>query len=97
MKADKVDTLILGCTHFPHLSEIIQDIMGDDVKLISSGAELAKFAVDKLLENGDSNNSGKPGIRKLYCTVSVELFTENTDTFLGKDNNAQISKCVLKT
>ncbi|MBR1749650.1 MAG: glutamate racemase [Ruminococcus sp.] len=97
MKKDNVDTLILGCTHFPHLSEIIQDIMGDSVKLISSGAELAKFAVDKLLENGDENDSGKEGIRELYCTDSVELFTENTDTFLGKDNNARISKCILKT
>jgi glutamate racemase len=37
-----VDTLILGCTHYPVLADIIQDVMGRDVTLINSGAAAAK-------------------------------------------------------
>ena len=97
MIKNKVDTLILGCTHFPHLHDIIQDIMGNDVRLISSGAELAKFAVDALKKNDALCERKDEGIRELFCTDSVELFTETASTFLGKDNNAKISKCALKT
>ena len=39
-----VDTLILGCTHYPVIREIIADYMGPEVQLISSGAEAAKYA-----------------------------------------------------
>ena len=92
-----VDTLILGCTHFPHLHDIIQDIMGENVALISSGAELAKFAVTELTKENALCDRQQEGRRELYCTDSVELFTETAATFLGKDNHAQIAKCTLKT
>ena len=39
LKKEDIDTLILGCTHYPLLKDIISDIMGDDVTLISSGEE----------------------------------------------------------
>ena len=97
MKKNEVDTLILGCTHFPHLHDIIQDIMGEDVTLISSGAELAKFAVNALKEDDALCDRTEEGTRKLFCTDSVELFTETAASFLGKDNNAKIAQCLLKT
>ncbi len=97
MKKNDVDTLILGCTHFPHLHDVIQDIMGDGVKLISSGAELAKFAADALKKDNAFCDRQTEGKRELFCTDSVELFTETAATFLGKDNHAQIAKCTLKT
>ena len=97
MKKNDVDTLILGCTHFPHLHDIIQDIMGENVALISSGAELAKFAVTELTKEKALCDRQQEGRRELYCTDSVELFTETAATFLGKDNHAQIAKCTLKT
>ena len=97
MKKNDVDTLILGCTHFPHLHDIIQDIMGENVRLISSGAELAKFAARTLKENNALSDRQTDGERELFCTDSVELFTENTEVFLGKDTKASISKCTLKT
>ena len=97
MKKNEVDTLILGCTHFPHLHDIIQDVMGDGVKLISSGAELAKFAADALTAENALSDRQTEGTRELFCTDSVELFTETAATFLGKDNHAHIAKCILKT
>ena len=44
LKAAGVDTLILGCTHYPLLEEVIGDFMGPDVTLIDSGAEAANLA-----------------------------------------------------
>ena len=44
LKDAGVDTLILGCTHYPLLEEVISDFMGPDVTLIDSGAEAANLA-----------------------------------------------------
>jgi len=43
-----VDSLLLGCTHYPYLARVISDVMGPGVVLVSSGDETA-FAVSKLL------------------------------------------------
>lgn len=95
MKREEVDTLILGCTHYPHLHELISDIMGKDVRLISSGAELAKFAQKNLTFGDDLAEREEAGTVELYCTDSVELFSENVERFLGAGINARIEKCSL--
>jgi len=95
MKNEGVDTLILGCTHYPHLSDVISKIMGDGVKLISSGAELAKYALKTMTYNDQLADREEPGSLELYCTDSEELFAENVEKFLGKNINAKISKCNL--
>lgn len=96
MKKEDVDTLILGCTHYPHLTELISDIMGEGVTLVSSGAELAKYALNSLSYSDDTAEREERESLELYCTDSVELFSENVERFLGNNINAQISKCSLK-
>ena len=51
IKEKGVDTLILGCTHYPLLSKIIQEVMGEDVTLIDPGKATAGFVREYLLEN----------------------------------------------
>ena len=97
MKREQVDTLILGCTHYPHLSEVISDIMGDGVKLISSSAELAKFAVKTLTFNDELAEREEIGKQQLYCTDSVELFSENVERFLGESFSGTVEQCSLNT
>ena len=96
MKKEQVDTLILGCTHYPHLSELISDIMGSEVTLISSGAELAKYALKTLSYNDALCGRDCPGELKLFCTDSEELFRENVQKLMDTNINAKISKCTLK-
>ena len=96
MKKEQVDTLILGCTHYPHLSELISDIMGGGVTLISSGAELAKHALKMLSFNDALCSRTQQGTLELYCTDSEELFSENVQKLMSKNINAKISKCTLK-
>ncbi|MCB0888757.1 MAG: aspartate/glutamate racemase family protein, partial [Nocardioidaceae bacterium] len=47
-----VDTLILGCTHYPLLTGMISYVMGDGVTLVSSAEECAKDVYRVLLEHG---------------------------------------------
>ena len=89
MKKEDVDTLILGCTHYPHLTELISDIMGEGVTLVS-------YALNSLSYSDDTAEREERESLELYCTDSVELFSENVERFLGNNINAQISKCSLK-
>lgn len=52
MKENEVDTIILGCTHYPLLTEAIRREMGDSVSLIDSGKETALYTKKILQENG---------------------------------------------
>ena len=95
MKEKEVDTLIMGCTHYPMLKAIIGDIMGNNVKLISPGEEAAKYAKNVLTMNDSLTDSKERGHLELYCTDSVELFSENVKSFLGENINGEINKCNL--
>lgn len=73
----KVDTLIMGCTHYPLLRPIIQNVMGPDVTLIDSGAETIS-EVSTLLDyfgiaNGDQDAQPK---HEFYTTGSAQMFDE---------------------
>ncbi|MBR6102388.1 MAG: glutamate racemase [Ruminococcus sp.] len=96
MKREGVDTLILGCTHYPHLEGVISSVMGSDVRLISSGAEIAKYAERTLVSSGNAAERTEKGTLELYCTDSEELFSENVETFLGHKDMIKISRCSVK-
>lgn len=82
LRDQKIDTLLLGCTHYPLISEAISDFLGPDVKLISSGAEAAKSAKKKLVRFGLLNDKNTPGKINMFCTDSAELFRENAKHFI---------------
>ncbi len=95
LKQAGVDTLILGCTHYPMLSDVIASIMGDSVTLISSGGEAGRTAYNMLRENGLANLCSNKGKTTLYCTDSVELFRENAEHFLYDLENIEIKSASL--
>lgn len=73
----KVDTLIMGCTHYPLLRPIIQNVMGQDVRLIDSGAETVS-EVSTLLDYFDIANddpSSQPQ-HEFYTTGSPQMFDD---------------------
>jgi glutamate racemase len=83
MKRDKVDTLVLGCTHYPILAGVISAYLGDRVALIDSG-EAAALEVGRILDaEGLTNPSGaKPNIR-FFVSDIPHKFTEVGERFLG--------------
>ncbi len=57
-----IDTLILGCTHYPLLTGVISYVMGDDVTLVSSAEECAKDVYRMLADTGLMRSDGEPAI-----------------------------------
>ncbi len=92
IKKQGVDTLILGCTHYPLLAEAIGGFMGDNVTLIDSGAEVAKHlknCFDK--EQFHSQNPDKEQY-SYYVSDNVDSFVKLGGTFLQREINGQVRK-----
>ena len=83
LKAD-VDTIILGCTHYPLLEKTISKIVGPHIKLINSGAVTANFTKKFLEENNLLSDRTTGGEYRYYVSDSAENFTDVADKFLGK-------------
>jgi len=83
-KVHEIDTLILGCTHYPILNDIIQKSVGKKVKLIDSGTSAA-IEVNNLLEALDlKNDSKRKGKHQFYVSDVPRKFQEVAERFLGK-------------
>lgn len=81
MKKADVDTLILGCTHYPLLKRTIGDVMGRAVRLVDS-AESVADGVKKSLSSSPALR-GRPVEPRFYVTDSTERFQEVGSRFLG--------------
>ncbi len=79
-----VDTLILGCTHYPLLTGVISYVVGDDVTLVSSAEECAKD-VYKLLVGGDLARSGGEPSYSFLTTGAPDEFEHIGRRFLGPE------------
>lgn len=86
IKKEGVDTLILGCTHYPILRDVISDYMGDSVTLISSGEEAAKYAYNILMSREMLSDREENGTNTYYTSDSIELFEDNARAFLSSIN-----------
>lgn len=87
-----VDTLILGCTHFPLLSGTISRIMGSDVTLISAG-RAAALECAKMLEQSDAlNDGGTAKTAKFYVTDRPDGFYKTADLFFSGKFNGEVSQ-----
>ncbi len=85
MLKENVDTIILGCTHFPHLAPIIQDVAGNGVTLIDNGFEAVMEAKQFLEENGLSNEKNHRGTYQFYISDKTQNFSMIANTLLGMD------------
>lgn len=83
IRAAGVDTLILGCTHYPLIAPIIADLMGPEVALIDPGRETALAARDALASAG-LLREGRAGTARYYVSDTTESFAQLSDWFLGE-------------
>jgi len=79
-----IDTLVLGCTHYPLLTGVISYVMGNEVTLVSSAEETAKDLYRVLVEKDMLNSSGKPS-HKFVSTGESEMFSKLARRFLGPE------------
>ena len=79
-----VDTLVLGCTHYPLLTGVISYVMGDYVTLVSSAEETAKDLYRTLVEHNLLNDEGHTTYR-FISTGDAHAFSQLARRFLGPE------------
>ncbi len=79
----KVDTVILGCTHFPLVSEAIKECLGDNVTLINMGSATAKAVKECLTKENILNTCG--GKHKYFVSDRGATFKNTVRALLGED------------
>ncbi len=77
-----VDTVILGCTHYPLIQPMLQRMLGPAVTLVGSGAALARQVEHALSTRGLSNPRAGEGEYRFLCTGDVDAFRELGTRFL---------------
>lgn len=89
MSAAGVDTLVLGCTHYPLLTGVISYVMGEDVTLVSSAEETAKDTYRTLVGGGLLRDPGLPEpVHAFYSTGDADDFQRLGRRFLGPEIGA---------
>lgn len=94
LKDEGVDVLILGCTHFPLLSDIIGDFMGQGVELIDTGYEAAHYVLSMLKEKGIESES-EQGEHRYFVSDRVDDFSSMAAILLGRDISDETQKACV--
>ncbi len=79
-----IDTIILGCTHFPVIRDLIQEEAGVDIALIDSGQEAAKIVQEMTDGSEGKDEKTNKGNFKCYVSDMPDKFDEVGTRFLGK-------------
>ena len=82
-----VDTLILGCTHYPIIAEAIGNFIGKNVTLVNPGAEAARYlsTLDEL-----SFSDGAPAQSRFFVSDDADGFSHQASLFLGREIGEQV-------
>jgi glutamate racemase len=75
-KGEDIDTLILGCTHYPLLGNTIAKVVGSHVRLVSSANEVAKAVRDMIYERSIQADDSSKAFCRYYTSDSVDKFKE---------------------
>lgn len=95
MKQAEIDTLILGCTHYPLLEKVISSYMGAGVSLISSGSAVAEFAVGEMTRLDLLAARQRAGIHSFYVSDRVENFSSLASLFLRRYVDGEVTQINL--
>lgn len=82
-KDKNIDTLVLGCTHYPIMSEIIKNVVGKDVKLIDPAIKLS-FDVKDYLTKHNLLNSDIKGSIQFFVSGDKDNFIKMAETLIGE-------------
>lgn len=97
LKDTRADTIILGCTHYPIIKELISDVakslLGREVSVIDSGSCAAAYTRELLLEKDLLNDSDAAGSVRYFVSDETQNFEKTASVFLGErpDNITKIS------
>ena len=84
LKKNKIDTLVLGCTHYPLLKGVISKVAGRGVRIVDSASSVAQEVKMILEKKGILTDGSKNPRYSFFATDAVEQFTKVGGKFLGK-------------
>ena len=84
LKEAGVDTLVMACTHYPLLSKVIKEVMGEGVVLVNTGEATAKVVKELLSREGTASEGNKSPVREFYTSDEPDLFEQVATPFLGE-------------
>ena len=84
LKEAGIDTLVMACTHYPLLTKVIGEVMGDGVTLVNTGVATAKVVRGLLDKEGICSGRNEEPVREFYTSDEPELFEQVAAPFLGE-------------
>ncbi|MFW6134301.1 MAG: glutamate racemase [Elusimicrobiota bacterium] len=81
---EKIDSIILACTHYPMIKNVISETLGREIAIIDSAVEVAKEVKNKVSEMKMENKTNKKQEIKYFVSDSPELFKKEGTIFMGK-------------
>ena len=87
---------MLGCTHYPLLSQVIGNFMGPEVALLDSGACVADQVRDWLERSGRMADPERRGEYRWYVSDSVESFHDLASIFLGREVTEPVEQVAIE-
>lgn len=94
LQAEGIDTLVLGCTHYPMLTDIISDIV-PDLRLINSGAAVVELLKETLESNGLLADRKEQGSVRYFVSASPESFAATGGLFIGEDISDAVKEIAI--
>jgi len=88
----QVDTLILGCTHYPLLTPLMDTALRHRVTLINSGEEAVRALKGKITPT----HAKQPGTRQFFVSDDIEGFAEQAGLFLGQEVKGSVESVDLE-
>jgi glutamate racemase len=85
LREAKVDTLVMGCTHYPLLTKVVGDIMGSGVNLINPAEETAIELKDILMEGNLQNSSDNAPNYSYFVSDNPDKFSRVGSNFLNRE------------
>lgn len=82
--ARDIDTLVLGCTHYPLLRDVIAAIVGPGIRLVDSADETARAVANALRDAKLLNPKAEPGAHGFLVSDAPETFAQNGARFFGQ-------------
>jgi len=79
-----IDTLVLGCTHYPLLKPLLREVLGNRIRLVDSAETIGKQTRELFGEKDLQNRQGKLPEYRFYVTDAPERFREVGERFLGQ-------------
>ena len=97
LREQGVDTLILGCTHYPIIARALSDAIGPGVTLVDSGEETVLAAAAELAAQGLLSDQTSGGQQSYFVTDSTAGFAEVASLFLGGDVRGSVTRVNIGT